>query len=380
MPRRTRLWLITVFSVAVLIIAFGLGYGLGLRTNPSGQAFASIEQAWDAILSDYVDSGKIDTEALSQAAIKGMVEALGDPYTMYLSPEEYQLDFGELAGSFEGIGAEVALQDGQLVVVAPFAGSPAAEAGIRAGDAILEIDGVSTSGMSLSEAVLKVRGPKGTPVKLLVRHQGDTEPVEIEVVRGEIAVPSVYSQMRGDIAYINISQFTDKTNGELSSALETVADEGATGIILDLRSNPGGFLGAVVDVASHFLGEGQVVVSVRDNKGNQEVIKTTHQEITTDLPVVVLVDSFSASGSEVLAGALQDYARATIAGSTTYGKGSVDYLEPLADGSGLYLTVARWLTPNGRLIEGKGISPDVELELSGEDAVQWAIDYLHANG
>lgn len=378
MPRKTKILLISLLSVAILVLAYGFGYGLGLRDSPSGPAFASVEQAWDIILSDYVEKDKIDVEELSQAAIKGMVEVLDDPYTTYLDRENYQLSYEDLEGKFEGIGAEITISDGQLTVIAPFAGSPAAEAGIQSGDTVLEIDGVSTSGIGLYEAVLKVRGPKGTPVRLLILHPGETEPVEIVVIRDEIEVPSVHFEMRGDIAYININ-FTEKTNEELSPVLEAIAAEKAIGIILDLRHNPGGLLGAVVDVASRFLAEGEVVVSIRDNEGNLGTIKVNRQEITTDLPIVVLVDGFSASGSEVLAGALQDHGRATIAGTTTFGKGSVNYLIQLEDGSGLYITAARWLTPNGSLIEGKGIVPDMELELSGEDAIQWAIDYLHGN-
>ena len=213
MSRQAKLWLVTIFSAVVLLIAFGFGYGLGLRASPSGPAFASIEQAWDIILSDYVEPGKIDVEKLSQAAIQGMVEALNDPYSAYFDIGDYQLSLGELEGKFEGIGAQVSTSDGQLTVIAPFAGSPAAEAGIKAGDAILEIDGVSTSGMGLVEAVLKVRGPKGTPVRLLVLHQGETKPVEIVVVRGEIEVPSVYFEMTGDIAYINISLLLRRPTG-----------------------------------------------------------------------------------------------------------------------------------------------------------------------
>ena len=378
MPRKTKILLISLLSVAILVLAYGFGYGLGLRDSPSGPAFASVEQAWDIILSDYVEKDKIDVEELSQAAIQGMVEVLDDPYTTYLDRETYQLSFEDLEGKFEGIGAEITISDGQLTVIAPFAGSPAAEAGIQSGDAVLEIDGMSTSGIGLYEAVLKVRGPKGTPVRLLILHPGETEPVEIVVIRDEIEVPSVHFEMRGDIAYININ-FTEKTNEELSPVLEAIAAEKAIGIILDLRHNPGGLLGAVVDIASRFLAEGEVVVSIRDNEGNLGTIKVNRQEITTDLPIVVLVDGFSASGSEVLAGALQDHGRATIAGTTTFGKGSVNYLIQLEDGSGLYITAARWLTPNGSLIEGKGIVPDIELELSGEDAIQWAIDYLHGN-
>jgi carboxyl-terminal processing protease len=202
--------------------------------------------------------------------------------------------------------------------------------------------------------------------------------VEIEIVRAEIELDSVLYEMRQDIAYINITHFSEPTDGELSSALESVIAEGATAIILDLRSNPGGLLQSVVDVASHFLTEG-VVVSVVSNQGKQTANLVKSKEVTTDLPMVILVDSFSASGSEVLAGAMQDHERATVAGTITFGKGSVNILRQLSDGSGLYVTTARWLTPDGRLIEGEGISPDYELELEGEDAIQWAIDYLKGN-
>jgi carboxyl-terminal processing protease len=313
-----------------------------------------------------------------------MVEALDDPYTSYLDAEAYQLELGDLAGEFEGIGAEVAIRDGQLTVVAPFDGSPAAEAGIRAGDVILEVDGKPTSEMSLIEAVLNVRGPKGTLVRLLILHQDETEPVEIEVTRGEIEVASVHfemmrdSELRGDVAYIRISQFGEKTNEELELALVAAAEEKAAGVVLDLRHNPGGLLSTVVDVTSRFLKRGTVLI-IRDNEGNEKVIEVNLQKVTTERPMIVLVDAASASGSEVVAGALQDHARAIIAGSTTFGKGSVNVLNELGDGSGLYITTARWLTPSGYLIEGEGITPDYELELSGEDAIGWAIDYLHGN-
>jgi len=264
------------------------------------------------------------------------------------------------------------------MIIAPIAGSPAARAGIRAGDIILEIDGMPALEMSLAEAVLKIRGPEGTSVMLLVLHQGETEPEAIEIVRAEIELPSVRFEMRGDIAYINITYFSERTNEELSLVLQSMADEAATGIILDLRSNPGGSLEAVVDVASRFLKEG-VVVNVVDNQGKSTALSVRPGEITTDLPLVILIDSYSASGSEVLAGAFQDYGRATIAGARTYGKGSVNVMRQLKDGSGLYITTARWLTPNGRLIEGEGLYPDYELELDGDDAIQWAIDYLKSS-
>jgi len=261
------------------------------------------------------------------------------------------------------------------MIIAPIPDSPAAKAGIKAGDIILEIDGESTSEISLVEAVLYIRGPKGTPVRLLILHQGETEPGDIEIVRDEIEVPSVHFEMKGDIAYINITYFSERTNEELSPVLESMTEEAATGIILDLRSNPGGLLQTVVGVASRFLEEG-IVVDVVDNQGEHTTSAAKPKGATTDLPLVVLVDSYSASGSEVLAGALQDHTRAPIAGTKTYGKGSVNILHRLKDGSGLYITTARWLTPNGRPIEGEGITPDYELDLEKVDAIQWAIDYL----
>jgi carboxyl-terminal processing protease len=364
---------------ASLTLSFGTGCALGTRTPPSStQGLDVVDEAWNIIFQDYVERDKLDASQMSQAAIEGMVKALDDPYTSYLDPETYQLTLSSLAGKFEGIGAQVTIENDQIMVIAPIADSPADRAGIKAGDVILEIDSKPTSGMSLAEAVALIRGPRGTSVRLQVLHQGETEPQEIEIVRAEIALTSVRFEMRQDIAYINITYFSQDTDEELSSVLDSITGGTATGIILDLRNNPGGILTAVVDVASHFLTEG-VVVDVVDNQGVHTPLAVEHEPVTTDLPMVVLVDGYSASGSEVLAGALQDYGRATIAGTTTFGKGSVDVLRQLKDGSGLYITTARWLTPNGHLIEGEGIHPDYELKVEGEDAIQWAINYLKAN-
>ena len=379
MSKTIKIITISLLLAAIVALSFGAGCVLGSRNSTEPEpGLEVVEQAWDIIFQDYVDKDKLDTGTLAQGAIRGMVEALDDPYTSYLDAETYQLSLRSLEGKFEGIGAYVAIKDEQLIIIAPIADSPADRAGIRAGDIILEIDGRSTSGMSLAEAVLSIQGPKGTTVTLLVLHQGETEPEVIEIVRAEIELPSVHFEMREEIAYINITYFSERTAQELAPVVESINQQAATGIILDLRGNPGGLLEAVIDVAGFFLNEG-VVLDVVDNEGRHDSYSVKPGEIATDLPLVVLVDGYSASGSEVLAGALQDYGRATIAGTKTFGKGSVNILCQLTDGSGLYITNARWLTPHGRLIEGEGLYPDYELELEGEDAIQWAIDYLRGN-
>jgi carboxyl-terminal processing protease len=373
MSKTIKIIVVTLLLAATIVLSFGAGCILGEKTSTPPQLDLNlIERAWNIIQLDYVDKSKIDANKLTQGAIKGMVEALDDPYTSYLDTTAYELWVRSMEGKFEGIGAYVEEKDKQITIVAPIAGSPAEEAGLRSGDVILEINGKSTEGMSLIEAVLNIRGPTGTSVTLGVLHQGETEPQEISIMRTEIELPSVSFEMKGDTAYIKITYFSERTAQELTPILEDMT--GATGIILDLRNNPGGLLETVIDVAGFFLREG-VVVDVVDNQGKHTAYRVKPSKLVTDLPMVVLVNGYSASGSEVLTGALQDYGRATIAGSKTFGKGSVDVLRQLSDGSALYITTARWLTPNGRLIEGKGLPPDYELA-EDEDAVQWAIDFL----
>jgi len=375
MSKTTKL-IISMLVIVIIAISFGVGFTFG-RYNPGspGEGLDIVNQAWNIIISEYVDRDKINTGNLSRAAIEGMLESLDDPYSSYLESEHYELGVSNLKGEFDGIGAYVTVEDKKLLIIAPIADSPADKAGIKAGDIILEINGEPVEDMSLSEAVLKIRGPKGTSVRLLILHKGETEPVEIEITRSTVEITSVRFNMEGDIAYIRISDFTARTDDELYDVLKNLDNEKTKGIIIDLRANPGGLLSAVIDVTSYFLSEG-IVVEIMTNEGKEASLRVDTGKATNDLPMVVLVDNTSASGSEVLAGALQDYGRAIVAGNTTYGKGSVNELLKLDDGSGLYITVARWLTPNGRLIEGQGIEPDIKLELTGEDAIQWAVEYL----
>ena len=380
MSQRAKFLAISLFLLVTAAVSFGAGYlAGGWQFYASDSGISKVAEAWDIILENYVTGEEIDVDALAEAAIQGMMDELADPHSDYLNPHAYQSTLEGFEGSYEGIGAEVAQNDeGQVVVISPYDGSPAAEAGILPGDIILAVDGQSTEGMSLAEVVAIVRGPKGTSVVLLVRHEGSTEAEEISVTRDEIEQNSVSLKMLGSIAHLSIGRFTENTSDELDEVMQEMQRQGATAIILDLRHNPGGRLLAVVDVASHFMSDG-VILTVIDNNGYHDVYEAVDQDITTSLPLVVLVDAFSASGSEVLAGALQDNGRAQVAGTVTFGKGSVNQLYQLQDGSGIYLTIARWYTPDGRLIEGQGITPDFELELTGDDLIQWAIDYLASN-
>jgi carboxyl-terminal processing protease len=379
MSKKMKIVMIGLVSIVCLALSFGAGCALESQTtSDSVQALDIVREAWDLIFTNYVDKDKLEESTLAAGAIKGMVEALDDPHCSYLTADSFQLSQSHWEGKFEGIGAYVGEQEGNIVIIAPIAGSPAEKAGIQAGDTILEIDGKSVSGMSLMEAVLKIRGPGGTPVLLLVLHQGATEPEEIEIIRAEIEIPSVTLEMREDIAYVKITNFTERTGNELAVVLREINQEKASGIVLDLRSNPGGLLNTVVDVSGYFLDKGIVYYMV-DKEGEKTATPVKRKSLQTGLPLVVLVDSYSASGSELLAGALQDNSRAIIAGTKTYGKGSVNVPYRLKDGSGLYLATARWLTPSGNLIEGEGIQPDYTLELEGEDAIQWAIEYLKEN-
>ena len=375
MSKITKLF-ISLLLVAVVALSFGAGFTYGKNTtSSSGQETKTIGQAWNIILSEYVDPARINTENMSRAAIEGMIKTLNDPYTAYLSSKEYKQFMVTLQGEYSGIGAVVSIQDKNLVIVAPIPDSPAEKAGLKSGDIILEINGEPVTGMSLDVAVGKIRGPGGTSVKVLILHQGATAPVELEITRATVELPSVHYEMRGEIAYISIIQFTQRTDIELTPVIQKLKEANAKGIVLDLRGNSGGWLDIVIRVASHFITQG-VIVKVKSNQGIIETDEAITGVTTTDLPMMVLVDNFSASGSEVLAGALQDHKRALISGNVTYGKGSVNTPHELSDGSGLYITIARWLTPNDRLIEGHGIEPDIKLELTGEDAVKWAIDYL----
>ena len=302
------------------------------------------------------------------------MDALGDPYSAFYNAEQYKIATQDLKGFFEGIGAEVGIRNGLVTILAPMPDTPAERAGILPGDIILEIEDESAEGISLMEAVNRIRGKKGTVVKLLILHRNDTDPVVINVERGVITLISVRINM-GDngIGHLRIFNFAETTNKDLLNALKRFEDSGGTGIVLDLRNNPGGLLTSVVDVTSQFLEDGLVLYQI-DAQGHRTPWKVKSGGKAKEIPFVVLVNEFSASASEVFTGAMMDHERATVLGGTTFGKGSVSNLWVLQDGSGVNFTIAHWFTPNGTLIEGEGLSPDVQL-----DKVEDGSEDVHLN-
>ncbi|MBN1691505.1 MAG: S41 family peptidase [Dehalococcoidia bacterium] len=332
-------------------------------------------EAWQKLQQYYVDQEEIDPTKISQGAVRGMVQAVGDPYTDYYSPDEYQSTMIGLTGVFQGIGATIEKKSGYIAIVAPIAGSPADQAGLQTGDLILKINGESTEGMNADIAAQKIRGPAGSKVTLTIGREGERDTFDVDIVRSEIKMDSVKSEMRGDVAYISISHFILPTAEDFSVALKKALDEGARGLILDLRSNPGGILTQAIDVASQFLVRG-VVVKVIDKNGTESVQKVRGGGIATDVPLIVLIDKGSASASEIVAGALHDNERAKLAGEKSYGKASVQNIVKLSDGSAIKITTAHYYTPNGTLISGKGLMPDYPTSLLGDNLTKWAEGYI----
>ncbi|MBI2764953.1 MAG: S41 family peptidase [Chloroflexi bacterium] len=405
---------VLVFLVlAGATLAFGLGYAVkDLSSNGNGSSTAAastsnangsadtlgaetLNEIYSILQSNYVDRKALDANTMKDAAIKGLISSLNDRETNYISPADLQQGALDLGSTYQGIGATVSDRSGQVQIVAPFRDSPAEKAGIRSGDILLEVNGEPTDGWTSTRAVDQIRGPKGTTVKLKVKHTDGTIE-DISVTRGEIQIDSVFIEPNieaipgesgkkivdrtgaeaTDIGYVNIAQFHDNTVNELRTKMKDAESKGYKGLVVDLRGDPGGLLSATVDVADEFLAKGAIITEV-DANGKKTTTSAQPGGILTKLPLVVLIDSGSASGAEVLAAALRDNGRATIVGQTSFGKGTVNRLMPLkscgdpapnACGA-LYLAVSRWLTPKGEQIEGLGIKPDVEVAMSSEDYV-----------
>jgi carboxyl-terminal processing protease len=362
-----------VFLTAAVLVVLTLSLG-GTSVSKGVDRSATYEQlklftdVLSIIQNQYVD--ETEPREVIYGAVRGMLRSL-DPHSSFMDPESYREMQVETSGSFGGLGIEITVRDDVLTVVAPIDGTPAWRAGIQPGDRIVKIEGLATKDMSLADAVKKMRGPKGTKVTITVMRDGTREPFDVGLVREVIQVQSIKAlELEPGIGYIRIRQFQERTAPDLVAAVEKFDKGGKlAGLIVDVRYNPGGLLSAAVEVSEEFLGDGKLIVYTEGRVRNQNMRFTAHaKRAITDVPLVVLVNQGSASASEIVAGAIQDHGRGVVIGQQTFGKGSVQTIIPLADGSGLRLTTARYFTPKGRSIHGKGITPDIVIDPPKDEA------------
>lgn len=357
-------------SALILIVTF-MGIIIGRwsaaqNTDSIYEELRTFTEVFTTIQKNYVDD--VNPKELIRSAIKGMVNSL-DPHSAYLTPEAYKEFQTETKGEFGGIGIQIGIKDGALTVIAPIEDTPAFKAGIKAGDKIIKIDGQSTKDMNINDAVSKMRGPKGKPVVLTIQREEWKQPKDITIIRDIIKIKSVkYKMIDKEIGYIKLIQFQEQTAQDLANALKSLKDSGMQSLILDLRNNPGGLLNSAVDVCEQFLPPKHLVVSIKGRSGEKMQYYTESlRPAYVDIPMIVLVNQGSASASEIVAGALQDYKRAVILGVQTFGKGSVQSLIPLSDGSALKLTTAKYYTPSGRSIHAVGIMPDIVVKIEAKN-------------
>ncbi len=354
----------SLVALITVVISFLLGINYGGYISAQNNADRNLQiltQAYYLITNNYVE--KVDGKNLSYKGIEGMISSLNDPYSYFMKPEDYKTMGEEFQGSFEGIGIEIGMNDKkQIVVISPIDDTPAQKAGLKTGDIILKVDDKSTEGMNLDQVSRLIRGPAGTKVKLTIQREGEQKPIEITITRAVIRLLTVYSKLLEDnIGYIKIKAFREPTSDELDNALNQILPKAKRGIILDLRNNPGGLLSSAIQVASYFIQKGPILYA-EDRNGNRDQFDAISSLYRVKVPVVVLVNEGSASASEIVAGALQDYKRATLVGTKTFGKGLVQSVIQLADGSAISLTVQKWLTPKLRYIHKEGIKPDIQVD------------------
>lgn len=395
MKRPILLILFLTYSVILFAGAYTMGVAnwplrdLGLLNTQippeAEEVFDPFWEVWNLAQRQYFDQ-PLDETLLMEGAIEGMLARLGDPNTRYLAPAAEESARDTMEGEIQGIGVTVEMVDDRITVVAPFEGSPAEAAGIRPGDVFLQADGVDLAGMDLSEAASLIRGPAGTTVRILVLR--DTETFELEVERAVVQIPSVRGEMlEGDIAYVRLSRFANRTAEELQEILDDLLSQDPGGMILDLRNNPGGGLDASVDIADQFLDEG-IVLTEQFGTGREQVFRSSESGLAQEIPLVVLVNEGSASASEVVAAAIHERDRGVLVGATTFGKGTVQTWHALSNGGGVRITTARWLTPHGNWINEEGLTPDISVALeepqpdgSFEDSqLQAAIEQLRQMG
>lgn len=331
--------------------------------------FAPFWETWQLVHTQYVDQ-PVDDLSLMRGAIKGMLASLGDQHTSYMDPKEFKDANASLSGEYEGIGAYVDTEGDYLKIISPISKSPAEKAGIRAGDLIIGIDGASMEGINPELARQKVLGPAGTTVVLTIQREGTEKPFDVSIVREKITIASVEGKMleENSIAYVKVNTFGENTTSELKSQLQDLMAQNPKGLILDLRNNGGGYLQTAVEVSSQFVGKG-VIVSEKYGDGRPEdKSNAISGGLALDIPMVVLVNEGTASASEIVSGAIQDYERGKLVGVTTYGKGSVQIWTALQNNQGaVRITIAKWLTPKGRTIHKVGLTPDVVVEMTSED-------------
>ena len=341
-----------------------------------GVDFKLFWDTWDLVSEKYLIKKDIDPEKLFYGAISGMVASLGDPYTVFLPPEQQKSSMEELNGSFEGVGIQLGFnKEKRLVVVAPLDGTPAQKAGIAPEDIIVKIGDKDTPGISLPEAVKLIRGPKGTEVVLTIFREGEEDTREVKLIRDTIIVKSVSVKMEETksgrkIAIMKLSRFGERTKDEWNEAISVVLSSGTQGVVLDLRNNPGGFLDGAVFIASEFLPSGDVVIQ-ENYQGQKNAYKVNRSGKILKLPLVVLINKGSASASEIVAGAIQDRNRGKLVGENSFGKGTIQEAEDLPGGSGIHITTARWLTPDGTWVnDTEGLEPDIKVEIPKDQEVK----------
>ena len=331
------------------------------------ELFKPFWQSWDLVHELYIDQ-PVNDEAMMQGAISGMMDSLGDQHSSYMDPDQHRQANMPIEGAYEGIGAWVDGTGEYLTIISPMPDSPAEKAGLKPGDQIIAIDGEDMTGIDGSLVIRKVLGPAGTSLTLTIFREGEPEPFDVTLERARIILPAVESEMLdGNIAYVKLNNFSANATEELIDHLEELLPQEPIGLILDLRNNPGGDRDTAVEVASQFVDDGVIMYQVYGD-GSRDTFDAVKGGLATNIPVVVLVNEGSASASEIVAGAIQDYERGTLVGMLTFGKGSVQNWIPLVDDQGLVrVTIARWLTPNGRTIHELGVEPEVILELTEED-------------
>ncbi len=395
MSEKTRNILAIVMLVMLAASAFVAGYFTNdfveLQTGGTlvrqRQDFDVFWEAWDRIGESFI--GDLPTARdLTYGAIRGSMADLQDPYTVFIEPVAREEERQSLQGTFGGIGALLSRpEEGGPIVLEPIPGNPAEKAGMRLGDILLAVDGVEiTPDVAVTAVRDMVRGEKGTVVVLTVRHEGETDPVDLEIIRDDILDPSVSYRLMGDdntVGYIRLARFSGESSREVAEAITSLQDQGAESLILDLRNNGGGLLNAAVEVADHFLIDGPILYQVSKDEGEREYLATS-ETLAPDIPLVVLINAGTASASEIVAGALRDRERATLIGDhQSYGKGSVQLVYDLSDGSSVHVTSARWFTPNRHQIDQQGLQPDILVEVTQEaidngrdEVLNRAIDYL----